>query len=91
MIKRVHVIISGRVQGVFFRAETKRVADSLGLKGWVKNRPDGSVEALFEGDETAINRMLKWCWKGPLLARVNNVEVQEEPSEGTLKDFRIIY
>jgi len=56
-----------------------------------ENRPDGSVEALFEGDETAINRMLKWCWKGPLLARVNNVEVQEEPSEGTLKDFRIIY
>ncbi|HPC85086.1 MAG TPA: acylphosphatase [Smithellaceae bacterium] len=88
-MKRVHVLISGRVQGVFFRAETLRTALSLGLAGWVLNREDGCVEALFEGEDESVDRMLAWCRQGPPHARVDRVDWTEEPWRGDLKDFRI--
>lgn len=89
-LKRMHVFISGKVQGVWFRASTKRVADELGLKGWVRNLPDGRVEAVFEGRPEAVAKALEWCHTGPPGAVVTSVEVREEPVEG-LSDFRIRY
>lgn len=91
MSKRFHVLISGRVQGIFFRARTKETADSLGLSGWVKNRPNGQVEAVFEGEVAALDKMLAWCRQGPALARVTDVDIREEPYAGTFDDFRILY
>jgi acylphosphatase len=90
-IRRVHVFVSGRVQGVFFRAETRRQASKLGLAGWVRNREDRRVEAVFEGEKTAVGQMLGWCRKGPALSRVTGVEVIEEPPAGDLAGFRIRY
>lgn len=85
----VHVLISGRVQGVWFRASTKQIAKQLRLKGWVRNNPDGNVEAVFEGDDSLIKEMLNWCHHGPRLAKVTNVEINyEEPSNG-FDDFLI--
>lgn len=89
--KRVHVFISGKVQGVWFRAYTKEEADRLGLKGWVRNLPDGRVEAVFEGDEQAVEEMVRWCHKGSPMSRVERVEVQEEPYRGEFEDFSIRY
>ena len=81
---RVHVRIRGRVQGVFFRAEARARAESLGLGGWVRNAEDGSVEAVFEGDEERVSSMVDWCGRGPSGARVDNVEVElEEPTGET--------
>ncbi len=91
MMKRVRVFISGRVQGVYFRAYTKEMAEKLGLKGWVRNLPDGRVEALFEGDEVAVKEMIKWCHNGSPASVVTKVEVEEEPYTGEFKDFRILY
>lgn len=90
-MKRVRVFISGRVQGVFFRAYTKEEAEKLGLKGWVRNLPDGKVEALFEGDEKAIEEIIKWCHKGSPASVVTKVEVIEEPYVGEFKNFSIKY
>ncbi|HHI97894.1 MAG TPA: acylphosphatase [Thermodesulfatator atlanticus] len=89
--KRVHVYISGKVQGVWFRAYTKEEADRLGVKGWVRNLPDGRVEAVFEGDEKAVDAMVAWCYEGSPMARVENVEVIEEPYKGEFTDFQIKY
>ena len=61
---RAHVIISGKVQGVFFRAETRRTAVQLGLHGWVRNMADGNVEAVFEGPQRAVDRAVEWCRRG---------------------------
>ncbi len=87
---RAHVWISGRVQGVFFRAHTKEVAEKLGLTGWVRNLPDGRVEAVFEGEEEAVKEAIEWCKRGPPLAKVERVEVRYEDPTGEFKDFRII-
>ena len=75
MITQVHVIISGRVQGVWYRAGTKQKAQELGLTGWVKNTVDGNVEAVFEGDESMVDEMVAWCRVGPPLAQVTNVKI----------------
>ncbi len=75
----VKVIIKGRVQGVFYRAETKRAADLLNLTGYVKNREDGSVEALFQGEEAAVNKMIQWSHTGPRASRVD--QVLQEPAQ----------
>lgn len=88
---RVRVLIEGRVQGVFFRAHTRDEARLRGLKGWVRNLPDGRVEALFEGDKEAVNAMLAWCRQGPRYAYVDNVEIDWQPYRGDLTDFRIAY
>jgi acylphosphatase len=87
---RAHVWISGRVQGVFFRAHTKELADELGLTGWVRNLPDGRVEAVFEGEEDAVKEAIEWCKRGPPLASVEKVEVRYEQPTGEFKDFRIL-
>ncbi|HEC81547.1 MAG TPA: acylphosphatase [Thermoplasmatales archaeon] len=91
MRKRAHVTISGRVQGVWFRASTKDKAEQLGLHGWVKNTNDGKVEAVFEGEENAINEMIKWCHHGPPLAKVENVEVNWEEPKNKEESFSIRY
>jgi acylphosphatase len=91
MNKRFHVVISGRVQGVRFRAEARKAAMALGLSGWVKNMPTGQVEALLEGNGQALAEMLAWCREGPPLARVTDIEIVEEPFSGTVTDFRILY
>ncbi|WP_038057379.1 acylphosphatase [Thermodesulfobacterium hydrogeniphilum] len=90
-MKRVHVFISGRVQGVFFRAYTEAEAKKLGVKGWVRNLPDGRVEAVFEGEDGAVDQMIAWCHKGSPHAKVTKVEVIEEPYKGEFTDFEIRY
>ena len=83
--RAVHVVITGRVQGVWFRAWTEEMANGLELDGWVRNRRDGSVEAVFAGAPENLERMLKACWQGPELASVENVEVSqhdEDPAPG---------
>lgn len=78
---RRHVWVSGRVQGVWFRYHTQEAAQRLGVTGWVRNLPDGRVEAVFEGDESAVSAVVAWCRRGPSAARVSGVEVRvEEPT-----------
>ena len=89
--KRVHVYISGRVQGVWFRAYTKEEAERLGVKGWVRNLPDGRVEAVFEGKEDKVEEMVRWCHAGSPQAKVTQVEVIEEPFRGEFEKFEIRY
>ncbi|MEM1794183.1 MAG: acylphosphatase [Desulfurococcaceae archaeon] len=88
---RAHIKVYGIVQGVFFRSSMKRVADKLGVKGWVRNLPDGSVEAVVEGPRNKVEELIKWAHKGPPLARVDRVEVVWEQYIGEFKDFRIKY
>ena len=88
---RAHVYISGLVQGVFFRATTKEKADRLGVKGFVRNLPDGRVEAVFEGDEKAVKKIIEWCHRGPPAARVESVEVHYEDYKGEFDSFEIRY
>ncbi len=76
--RRVHVWITGRVQGVFFRAYTRDAAHLIGVTGWVRNLPDGRVEAVFEGDAEKIEKMVKWCYDGSPMSRVDYVDVVEE-------------
>lgn len=87
-IKRVRVFISGKVQGVFFRASTKEQAEKLDLSGWVQNLPDGKVEAVFEGKQDSVDKMVSWCRQGPPAGRVDKVEVEEEESQN-LSGFKI--
>ena len=78
---RVRVVVRGRVQGVFFRAETRARAQSLGVSGWVRNAPDGTVEAAFEGDPKRVESMVEWCRRGPAGAQVDVVDaIPEEPT-----------
>jgi acylphosphatase len=86
---RLHVLISGRVQGVFFRASTCEQANRLGLQGWVRNLPDGRVEALFEGEEERLKEMLGWCHQGPPGSLPGEVESRWEKEVGEFRDFRI--
>jgi len=88
-MKRIHVKIFGKVQGVGFRFSTKMMAKTLGIKGWIRNCEDGSVEAVFEGKESSVEKILEWCKRGPPLARVDGVEVKEEKYEGEFRNFEI--
>jgi len=88
-MRRVRVRVSGRVQGVFFRDSTRRTAEALGLGGWVRNCDDGSVEALFEGEDGDVARALAWLREGPTHARVDAVEVRDEPPQGCTSEFEI--
>ena len=88
---RARVIIEGRVQGVFFRHHTEGTALRVGVKGWVKNRRDGSVEAVFEGDQERVDQIIQWCHRGPSGARVTNVSVSWENYTGEFEDFSISY
>ena len=87
MIRR-RVVIHGHVQGVFFRDSTRRLAEREGVAGWVRNRPDGAVEAVFEGDAEAVERLLGFMREGPRGAQVERVDVAEEEPEG-LRGFSV--
>jgi len=87
---RTHLIIEGRVQGVWFRESTRREAVSLKLTGWVKNRPDGTVEALIEGPEHEVNRLVSWCQKGPPAARVNSIRKEQDNWQNEFDSFDIV-
>ena len=90
-MKRVHVFVSGKVQGVCYRAETRRYAKSFNLKGWVMNLRDGRVECVFEGKEENVNKMIEWCKIGPDFSSVQEVKVTEELFTGNFTDFSIRY
>lgn len=89
MMKRVHVYISGIVQGVFFRHHTQETAVELGVNGWVRNLPDGRVEAVFEGENRAVDLMVDFCRIGPPGAHVTKVELREENWVGEFKGFSV--
>ncbi len=71
----VHMVVHGRVQGVFFRASTQKKAEELGLAGWVKNRPDGTVEIHAEGQQETLEKLIEWCRQGPALASVSSIDL----------------
>lgn len=87
--KALRAIINGVVQGVNFRMATTRAANQLGVFGWVRNKPDGSVEAFIEGDEEKVDEMVSWCHKGPPLASVKGVTLIEETYSGAYTDFTV--
>ena len=83
--------ISGFVTGVFFRYHTRELAQQLGLRGWVRNTPDDRVEAVFEGEKGAVERMLEFCHRGPSGARVTDVEIKWEQPSGEFSSFDVRY
>ena len=88
-MKRAHIIISGYVQGVFFRHNTKTKARKLGLKGFVKNLPNGDVEVVAEGNEKDINELIDFCRKGPMFSCVANLKIEYEEFKGEFDDFTV--
>lgn len=88
---RAHVFVTGRVQDVFFRVNTVERAQELEVTGWVKNLPDGRVEAVFEGPKENVEKIVKWTKTGPLDAEVENVEIHQEKYSGEFDDFKIKY
>jgi acylphosphatase len=87
---RVHVIVSGKVQGVFFRSSIREKAQEFGLAGWVRNLNDGRVEAVFEGEKELVENMVKWVRKGPEYAIVEDVKIVAEEYMGELKGFSVL-
>lgn len=84
-VKRMHAVIHGRVQGVFFRESTRRQAKQLGLSGWVRNLANGTVETEFQGEQEAVQQMLDWLGQGPTYSRVAQVEIlEQDPVSGEL-------
>jgi acylphosphatase len=88
---RAHVFISGRVQGVNFRVATRNEARQAGVNGWVRNLSDGRVEAVFEGSNAAVRRLVSWCYSGPPAAEVERVELQWEEPTKSESSFSISY
>jgi acylphosphatase len=88
---RAHVTVHGLVQGVWFRQSTKDEADRLGVAGWVRNRPDRSVEAVFEGDRSKVEEIVGWCHRGPAGADVEKVDIAWEPYQQEFGHFEIRY
>lgn len=85
----LHLTIKGKVQGVFFRATAKKIAEKLNIRGWIKNTDEGNVEAMISGDEKQIEEFIKWCGQGPEKAKVEDVIVTPE-KEITFIDFEVI-
>lgn len=81
-MRRVHLVVSGRVQGVFYRASCAHEARARGLAGWVRNLPDGRVEVVLEGPEPQLEAMIAWCRQGPSAARVDEVEIAHGEAAG---------
>lgn len=88
-MKRARIYVSGTVQGVFYRANAQIEAQRLKVTGYVRNLLDGRVEAVIEGEDICVNKMIEWCEVGPKYARVDNVEVVNEQYKGEFKDFFI--
>jgi acylphosphatase len=88
--ERAHVYVAGDVQGVFFRDSTREKAQQLGLSGWVKNLPDGRVEALFEGPSQKVREMVRWCEQGPPHAAVENVDVEFDTAGEDVSGFEVL-
>lgn len=86
-----HVLISGRVQGVFFRSQTKHNADRHDVKGWIRNLPDGRVEAVFEGEKDAVQTLIEFCKHGPAGARVTDLDLTWETYTGEYDRFKMKY
>jgi len=91
MKKRAHIFVYGIVQGVGFRMFTYKIAKNLGLKGFVRNLPDGRVEIVVEGEEERIRELIRNVEKGPPLARVDKLSIEWEEYKGEFKDFRIVF
>jgi len=89
-LKQLQLLVRGRVQGVYFRASTQREARRLGITGWVKNRADGTIEIVAEGEEVSIRELYGWAQKGPTAARVERVDTRWRSFTGDFPDFRII-
>jgi acylphosphatase len=89
MMARARIVVGGRVQGVAFRQHALEEAQRLRLTGWVRNLPDGRVEALAEGEKEGVESLVAWCRHGPRLARVDDIRVTWEPARGEHADFRI--
>lgn len=85
------MVISGRVQGVFFRVETQRAAERIGVYGWVRNQSDGTVAAVFEGPKQVVDQAIDWCWQGSPMSKVTDVNVQWESPSGEFDSFDITY
>ena len=88
-MKTVHIKVSGKVQGVFFRATAKEVAKHLSISGWIKNTDEGNVEALVTGENEPINKFIQWCNKGPEEAHVLNIIVTDRPLQ-SFENFKVI-
>ena len=88
---RAHVLISGRVQGVFFRAYTQRAAQERGISGWVMNTRDGRVEAVLEGEKEKVEDMIRWCDQGSPMSHVTSVSVDWQEYVGEYNDFSVSY
>jgi len=91
MIRRMHLWVSGRVQGVFFRASARDQAEHLGLTGWVRNVPGGRVEIVAEGDDEDLEKLRRWARRGPAYAYVTELEETMEPATGEFKEFDVRY
>jgi len=91
MRKRIIILVSGIVQGVFFRSSTQKKARKLSLTGFVKNEPDGKVKIVAEGEEKSLEELIKWAKRGPMLAKVNGIEVKWDKAQGEFEDFKIMY
>ncbi len=88
---RAHIIVSGKVQGVFYRAETASKAKRLNITGWIRNLPDGRVEAVFEGESTEVEKMLAFCRRGPPNAYVVSLDVRRQEWKGEFDNFTVQY
>ena len=91
MKTRAHIFVTGKVQGVFFRLETKRNANRHNVKGWVRNLPDGRVEAVFEGEDEAVKVLIEFCKRGPSGATITNVDLTWENFTGEFDAFKVRY
>lgn len=91
MQKTVHVFIKGKVQGVFFRANTKEQAEKRNISGWVKNTSDGRVEAVFQGDDSSVDDLIEWCHQGPSMSKVSDVTTESIDTDELFDGFSIRY
>ncbi len=89
-MKAVRVIVTGRVQGVFFRGSCKREANKLHIVGWVTNKPDGTVEAMFQGDDKDVDKMVEWSKHGPSMAKVNHILIEPVSPDSKVDKFNIV-
>ena len=86
---RAHILVEGRVQGVGYRSNTQRMANTLNLKGWVRNLRDGKVEITVEGEEPDIDRLVHWCHRGPTSAYVKNIQIEKTEPTGEFNRFTV--